>query len=364
MDLFEKTSIKGMSLKNRFFRAATWERLATDTGHMTDKLFEIYENLAKGGVSTIITGYSHVIKDEHPNPNMMGIYEDSFISEYRKLTDMVHGYKANIIMQIVYGGSMSDLNPPCENIMGPSSVKNERTGIIPIEMTKYDIIKLIDIYSEAALRVKQAGFDGVELQAAHGYMLSQFLCPYYNRRKDEYGGTIENRARIIVEIIQAIRKTVGEDFPILIKINSEDFMEDGLTSEESIEASKIFKKAGIDAIEVSGGNGSSPKVLKGNLAAVRTEIAISKDKESYFAKHASLLAREVNIPVILTGGNRHFDVMEEILNTTGITYYSFSRPLISEPNLIKRWESGNREKPRCISCNKCFNPNGIRCIYK
>ncbi len=97
MDLFEKTSIKGMSLKNRFFRAATWERLATGTGHMTDKLLEIYENLAKGGVSTIITGYSHVAKDEHPNPNMIGIYEDSFIPEYKKLTDMVHEYKTNII---------------------------------------------------------------------------------------------------------------------------------------------------------------------------------------------------------------------------------------------------------------------------
>ena len=361
MNLFEHTAIKNMKLKNRFFKAATWEALATDDGHMTDDLYKIYEELAKGGVSTIITGYAYVIKEEQPNPKMMGIYDDSFILEYKKLTDLVHQYDSNIIMQIVYGGSMSGLNPPSERIMGPSAIKNQRTQITPVEMTKEEINHLIEVFGKAANRVKRAGFDGVELHGAHGYLLSQFLSPHFNQRTDEYGGSLENRARILIEIVREIRKVVGDVFPLFIKLNSQDFMEDGLTSEESIKVSKMLESAGIDAIEVSGGNESSLKVLNGNLGPARTGVVMSKENESYFSEHASLLAKEVGIPVILTGGNRSLDRIENLLNTTHISYFALGRPLISEPHLIEKWESGNREKARCVSCNQCYHTFGKRC---
>lgn len=263
--LFDKTKINGMQMKNRFFKSASWEALATEDGHMTEELVKIYEDLAKGGVGTILTGYAYVTKDEQPNPKMMGIYEDSFIEEYRNLTDMVHKYNTNIVMQIVYGGSMTTMEPISKRILGPSAVQNDRTGITPIEMTKEDIKELTKAYSDAAIRVKQAGFDRVELHAAHGYLLSQFLCPYYNIRKDEYGGNIENRARILVEIVTEIKKVVGNDYPVLIKINSEDFMENGLSSEESILVVKMLEEVGLDGVEVSGGNESSTKVLNNNL---------------------------------------------------------------------------------------------------
>jgi 2,4-dienoyl-CoA reductase-like NADH-dependent reductase (Old Yellow Enzyme family) len=362
MNLFEKTNIKNMNLKNRFFKAASWEALATETGHMTDELFKIYKDLAKGGVGTIITGYAFVTKDEQPNPRMMGIYDDSFIDEYKKLTQMVHNHDTNIVMQIVYGGSMSTLTPPSQHILGPSSIENERTKITPTEMTKDDINMLIEAFSNAAYRVKQAGFDGVELHAAHGYLFSQFLCPHYNTRTDEYGENIENRARIILDTVKAIRNLVGKDFPIMIKLNSEDFMEDGLTSEESIAVSKVLKNAGIDAIEVSGGHESSLSVLNGNLGPARTKISVDKNRESYFLDHAARLAKEVNIPIILTGGNRHFDVIENLLNTTDIAYFALARPLISEPNLINEWKEGNYKKPKCVSCNGCYNTYGKRCV--
>lgn len=303
-----------------------------------------------------------VEKIEQPAPNMMGIYDDSFIPEYKKLTDMVHSHEANIIMQITYGGTRSHLDSPSPIIFGASPIKNEVTGIMPVEISKDEIKHLVKSFGKAAERVKESSFDAVEIHAAHVYFLSQFLCPHYNVRTDEYGGSIENRARIILEIYDEIRKTVGNDYPILIKINSEDFMEDGLTSEESIIVSKMLKKAGIDAIEVTGGNDSSLYVVENNLDAVRKKIAFSKDKQSYFKNHATKLAKDVSIPVILTGGNRNIDLINEILNSTNIEFFGLCRTLISEPDLINKWASGDYKEPKCVSCNQCFNTHGKRCI--
>jgi 2,4-dienoyl-CoA reductase-like NADH-dependent reductase (Old Yellow Enzyme family) len=360
---FDKTNIKNMNMKNRLLRGGTWEELADDKGHMTSELFNIYQELAEGGVGTIITGYAIVTKDEQPNPGMMGIYDDSFIAEYKEVTDMVHSYEANIIMQIVYGGSQTNMNPPSKLIWGPSAIRNEISGIVPTEMTREDIKTLVKVYGDAALRVKKAGFDGVEMHAAHGYLLSQFLCPHYNKRTDEYGGSIENRGKIIFEVYEEIRKKVGDDFPIFIKINAKDFIEDGLTSVESIIISKRLSELGIDAIEISGGNESNQSVIDNNLGPARNKVNIGKDRESYFKEHAAKLAEEVDVPVILIGGNRHLDVMEDILNNTQIKYFSLARPLISEPDLINRWASGDTKKPKCISCNQCFKTPGKRCIF-
>lgn len=360
--LFDNTTINKMVLKNRFFRAAIGEGLADDNGHVTVELFHVYEELAKGGIGTIITGYARIEKDEVPFQGVMAIYDDSFIVEYKKFTDMIHRYDNNIVMQIGYGGSHTHSPHLSSKIWGPSAIINESSGVVPIEMTKADIKYIINSYAKAAARAKTAGFDGVELHAAHGYLLSQFLCPHYNDRTDEYGGSIENRTRIILEIYAEIRKEVGSDFPILVKINSDDFMEDGLTSEESIVVCKMLSGVKIDAIEVSGGNLSSLSVIANDLGSARTHIATSKEKESYFKEHAARLANEVSVPVILTGGNRHINVMEDILQSTNISYFGLARPLISEPNLINLWAGSNNKSPKCISCNKCFGNYGRTCI--
>ena len=362
-NLLDKTVINGMELKNRFFRSSIGESLADENGHVTDELLQTYEELAKGGVGTIITGFTRIEKDEVPDATMMGIYDDSFILDYKKFTDVIHKYDANIIMQIVYGGSQTRSAQLSSKIWGPSAIKNESSGIVPIEMTKADIDYLVDSHAKAAARAKASGFDGVEIHAAHGYLLSQFLSPHYNNRTDKYGGSIENRARIILEIYAAVRTEVGTDFPVLIKINSEDFMEDGLTSEESIVVCKMLADKKIDAIEVSGGNLSSPSVLANNLGCIRTKIAGSKEKESYFKIHATKLANEVSVPIILTGGNRHLEVMEDILQNTKISYFGLARPLISEPNLINIWASEDKKAPKCISCNRCFGFHGKTCIF-
>lgn len=361
--LFDKTKILNMEMKNRFFRGALWEALADNKGHMTRELWAIYEELAKGGAGTIITGYAYVTEHEQPNPGMMGIYEDSFIQEYKKFTDMVHNNGTHIIMQIVYGGFMTNYNVGERTIWGPSTMENEVTGTMAKEISMDEIKYLANRYAEAALRVKKSGFDGVEIHAGHGYMLSQFLSPFYNKRTDEYGGSIENRGRIIFEIFEAMREKVGKDFPIFIKLNSQDFVQDGgLTEEESLYVAKKLAQLGIDAIEVTGGNESIKEVIENNLGPVRTKVTISKDKESYFKKYAAKLAEEVDIPILLVGGNRHFEVMEDILNTTKINYFILSRPLTAEPDLINKWASGDKKKPKCVSCNACYNTPGHRCI--
>ena len=353
--LFDETHLAGLNLKNRFIRSATHDALADERGHMTPALFQIYEDLARGGVGTIITGFTFITDFGQPNPHQMGIYDDSFLDEYQKLTEMVHHYQANIILQIACEGSQTRLNINRMNVWGPSAIEDLAYKTIPKEMAKEEILFVEKAFADATFRVKKAGFDGVQIQAGHGCLLSKFLTPYYNRRTDEYGGTIENRARITFETYEAIREKVGREYPILIKINSEDFMDQGMTFEECKYVCKKLTELGINAIEISGGTPSS----RPNEWAVRV---IRANQESYFKSYAAEIAEEINVPVILVGGNRDFDLLTEILNQTAIEYFALSRPLICESNLINRWHSGDLKRAKCISCNKCFHIDGTACI--
>ncbi|MGL5318764.1 MAG: NADH:flavin oxidoreductase [Bacteroidales bacterium] len=360
--LFDQTNLSSIEMKNRFFRGALWEDLADKKGNLTPELIAIYEELARGGASAIITGYAFVVPEEQPNPGMLGIYDDSLIPGYRAFTDRIHALGAKILMQICYGGSMTTFNVGKRTIWGPSAHINEATGTPAKEISKEEIAYLVRSFGEAARRVKESGFDGVEIHAGHGYLFSQFISPLFNQRKDEYGGAIHNRARIIYEAYEAMRKAVGPDFPILIKLNSADFQEGGLTEDDSFEVAKHLAELGIDAIEVTGGNESLKEVGKNNMGAARRKVDKAIENQSYFRNHAARLARELSVPIILIGGNRGFDRMEELLNTTRISYFSMSRPLTAEPDLINIWASGNHKKPKCISCNKCYSTPGKRCI--
>lgn len=356
--LFDATKINSMSLNNRLVRSATWENMADPAGHMTEPLFKVYEELARGGAGMIITGYAFPLAEEQPNPGMMGIYDDSFIEDYRPLTEMVHRYGSRIVMQIAYGGSQTNYHPEERTIWGPSAVADLVFKVVPQEMTQENIQTLITAYGGAAARAKAAGFDGVQFHAAHGYLLSQFLCPYYNRRTDEYGGSIENRARIVLEIYEEVRNRVGADFPVLIKLNAEDYIEDGATFEDCRYVSHELAARGIDAIEVSCGTMAS-----GKRGPCRTRID-APEKEGYNAEYAAQLAEELDVPILLVGGLRSPEVLEKLLATTPIEYFSLARPLLAEPQLIQRWREGDRRPARCTSCNGCFRPNpaGNLCV--
>jgi len=358
--LFEETRIGSMILKNRLWRAATWLNMADEKGHLTKSLEKVYFALAKGGVGTIITGYANVIEEEQPNPGMLGIYNDSFIPEYKKFTEKIQAEGANIVMQIAYGGSFTTFNPESRQIWGPSAVAHPLTNVVPTEMTGENIQTLISAFALAAGRVKAAGFDGVELHGAHSYLLSQFLTPYYNQRTDGYGGSIENRARIVFEVLGAVREEVGPDYPVFIKMHcTDDWDDNGLTEKESLYVALELEKKGITGIEFSGGNldfKNYPNKGPGRSGILKAE------KQSYFAEATARIADKLKVPVISVGGHRSPERLEEILNSTSIQYFSLSRLLHSEADIVNRWQKDITAKPRCISCNKCWHQNGNICI--
>lgn len=315
--LFDETSIGPMQMKNRFVRASVSD--PTPNGKVTDELLNLYESLAKGGVGTILTGYTVVGRNEK-NMNILAMYDDTFIEGGRRLTDLVHSHGSNILMQLVSVGSgyLSRTAPDGE-LMGASAVKNLHTGITPKEMTEEDIRNTINEFAAAALRAKQAGFDGVEIHACHGYLLHQFATPYYNRRTDNYGGSRENRYRLTIEVYEAIRRAVGEDFPVWIKVQSEDHFEQGVTHEDCLYLCRELAKRRIDAIEVSG------------------PFTKYKMNTAYFKVMADKIARETSVPVIVTGGNRIYEEMEKMINETAIDYVGMARPLMTQPDLINQF---------------------------
>ncbi len=361
-NLFDQTAINGMALKNRFIRSALWMKAANPDGHVTDTLCDIYETLAKGGTGLIITGYACVSDEEQPNPGMLGIYDDSFIDEYRRLTDKVHAAGSKIALQIVFGGSQSH-HPERDkmNILAPSVVENRVTGLCPKEASKADIKRIVTMFGDAAARAKAAGFDAVQIHGAHGYFLSAFLTPYYNRRTDEYNGDIHSRARIIYETYEAVRKRVGKDFPVMIKLNFDDFMDkgEGLVFEEALKVFTRLDEMGMDLFEVSATNESSGK----GLAPARTKISVL-DKQSYFREATAKIAEKISAPVILMGGNRNVELMTDILNHTKIQYVSLARPLLCEPDLVNTWEIDPGYKPKCVSCNQCWISTPNACVLK
>ncbi|MBP2646261.1 MAG: NADH:flavin oxidoreductase [Firmicutes bacterium] len=355
--LFDQTKLAGLQLKNRFMRSATYDGAADSEGKVTDELCRIYKTLAQGEVGTIITGLTAVTDREQSYPGQMAIYDDTYIAGYKKLTDVVHAYGAQIILQLACVGSQCIPNALEGKVMwGPSAIEDIGYSTHPQEMTKEDIRFVQDAFGKGALRAKQAGFDGVQLHGAHGYLLSKFLNPYYNQRTDEYGGHIENRARMVLETYQAVRQKVGPEYPVLIKINCDDFMnESGLSFEECKYVCRRLSELGMDAIEVSGGSRSSAR----NKGPSRLS---KRGPQSYFADYAAELARELPVPIILVGGNREPEALTRLINETQIEYISLSRTLISEPGLIRKWRENPVYEAKCGYCNKCYNPGGTKCI--
>ncbi|SDF75469.1 NADH:flavin oxidoreductase [Sporomusa acidovorans] len=356
--LFDQTELNGLTLKNRFIRSATNYGTADKHGHMTEALLRVYEDLAKGGVGTIITDAAAVC-DSDRLPTQMGIFNNSFLNEYKQLTAMVHQYQANIIVQLVSVGFQKILSAvPGKVFWVPSVLKEAGHNNVAVRaMTQEDIIVLQEAFAEAAFRAKASGFDGVQIHAGHETLLSQFLTPYCNRRTDEYGGSIENRSRMIIETYQKIRAKVGLEYPVLIKINCEDFREQGLTFAECKYVYQKLAEIGIAAVEISGGSTSSRQ----NEGFSRT---IAKGEPPYFLKYTAEMKQLIRIPVIGVGGYRDVLSMTKYLNENDIDYFALSRPLICESDLINRWQSGNLEPANCISCNGCFKLSGVSCVLK
>jgi 2,4-dienoyl-CoA reductase-like NADH-dependent reductase (Old Yellow Enzyme family) len=355
--LFAETNIGNMILKNRFIRSATWENMATEDGHMTDKLYAIYDELAQGEIGLIVTGYANIVEEEKPNPGMMGMYNDSFIDGYKKLTKLVHTHDAKIVMQLAYGGTKTTHNVGERVIYAPSDVCEIGTQTLGKAMTKDEIEYITQAFVQASRRAKESGFDGVEIHAAHTYLINQFLSPYYNRREDEYGGSLDNRMRFLLAIFTGIRDVVGEDFPILVKLTASEFFDGGLTFAETRHICKKLDAIGVDGLVISGNIHGKAKSMVGERFDGH-EI----QEEGYFYKYGQVISEEVSVPIITVGGLTDINTIEDIANKTNIHSFAISRPLLAEPHLIKRWKEGNRAPVDCERCSKCRTRRGNFCV--
>jgi 2,4-dienoyl-CoA reductase-like NADH-dependent reductase (Old Yellow Enzyme family) len=357
--LFESGKINGMQLPNRFIRSATWEGMATDDGRVTARLVETMGDLAKGGVGLIITSHAYVRPEGKASFRQLGAYSDDLIPGLKEMTSAVHESGNRIVLQIAHAGCFALDNPVAGTPLAVSSFEGLAESPRR-EMTVRDIREIVAAFADAAGRSKKAGFDGVQIHSAHGYLLSQFLSPFFNRRGDEYGGSISNRARIHLEVYRAAREAVGNDYPILMKLNCRDFSENGLELEDSVQVVQMLAGAGLDALEVSGGTVTGRK-----LSPSRSKID-SEQKEAYFREELRAFRKAVSIPLILVGGIRSFQVAERLIEQGTADYVSMSRPFIREPALINRWKSGDRSKARCVSDNLCFGAgvsgSGIYCV--
>jgi 2,4-dienoyl-CoA reductase-like NADH-dependent reductase (Old Yellow Enzyme family) len=362
-ELFEGIEINGMALRNRSVRSATWMGMAEKDGRCTARLTKHIEALARGEVGLIMTGFAYVMPNGQALTGQLGIHDDAMIPNLRKLTKRVHASNGKIAMQIVHAGVQTVMREKKDQpIWGPSPVYNKLFRKTPKAMTQKEIKATVQAFARAAHRVKRAGFDAVQLHGAHGYLVSQFLSPLTNKRTDKYGGPVENRARFLFQIYRAVRKSVGKDFPVLIKLNTKDFVRGGFHERDALFVARRLDDMGIDAIELSGGSPAA-----GDLGPARTKIR-KADDEAYFLPFAKKIKRHVSVPIILVGGIRSLKAVNDILKSGAADLVSMARPLIREPGLIRRWHQGDGKKATCISCNQCFGAartaEGVHCVVE
>ena len=361
-ELFEETTTNGLTLTNRFVRSATWEGMCDADGRPSLKLALCYRDLAAGGVGLIITGYAFVRPDGKQLPGKMGIHTDDFAAEMGSLTSAVHHEGGKICIQLVHAGGQTTSKVAGRRPLAPSAVKAEQYPEEPDAMSKRDIDEIVGAFGDGARRAMNYGFDAIQLHAAHGYLINQFLSPLTNRRTDGYGGPAENRCRFLLEVYRRVRSEVGPDFPIFIKLNGSDNLEGGLDISDAVLAAHLLDEEKIDAIEVSGGTSAS-----GTRTPVRTKID-KPAREAYNLALALKIKKSVRCPIMAVGGFRSLEVINNAVVENGVDYISMSRAFIREPGLIKRWKEGDHSPARCISCNGCFKPGlkegGIYCVVE
>jgi 2,4-dienoyl-CoA reductase-like NADH-dependent reductase (Old Yellow Enzyme family) len=293
---------------------------------------------------------------------MNGIHTDGHIAGYTKVTRAVHDAGGRIVMQIAHCGTGSETTARTGGDYMAVSVTDKMPdyGNPAREMTEEDIQGIIDSFGQAARRVEAAGFDGVQIHGAHGYLVSQFLTPRSNLRQDKWGGNLENRMRFVVEVARSIKQTVSSDFPIMIKLGCRDYLDEGvgLTIEEGAQVAQALEKEGVSLIEISSG-------FQDDAYRKKRLGITSAEKEAYFLDDARIVREKTSGPLSIVGGMRSLPVMENVITSGVADCISICRPLIREPGLINRWQRRDVWPADCISCGGCFNvgEHGKMSIY-
>jgi 2,4-dienoyl-CoA reductase-like NADH-dependent reductase (Old Yellow Enzyme family) len=370
--LFAPGEIGGLEIRNRFVRPATSETMADESGAVTRELIDLYETLARNQVGLIVTGHLYCHPRGQYAPRQTGIYQDSLVPGLAELTAHVRPHGARIFAQLAHAGSQSRV--PNLQPLAPSPVPNALTGRTVDEASEAEIEETVAAFGIAAARAVDAGFDGVHIHGANGYLISEFASPLANRRADRWGGSSEARDTFPLEIVRAVRTAVPNGFPVTMKIGFADAPEGGLQLEESVRRAGALVEAGLDAIEVSVGVMEAPTDSCGPYVAVDRRRALQDllvhrvlaepGAEAYFRPWARALRLAVDTKVILVGGMRRTDTMEEVLASGDADFIAMARPFIREPDIVQQIANGRTGRVDCTSCNLCLRHEGhhsLRC---
>lgn len=385
---FIPTRLRGLELKNSFIKTATYEGMSKD-GIPDDRLFKFHEEMAAHNVALTTVAYGAVNEDGLTHEDQI-VIDESATPYLKKLADVVHKKDGKISMQLTHCGYFTrSTRYKSRKPLGPSKTLN-KYGLMkgrPYSkaMTAEDIRQTINDFAKAALVSKNAGFDAVEVHMGHGYLLSQFLSPAINKRKDEYGGSLENRMRLSLEVIHAIRLEVGEEFPILCKMNMEDDFQQGFTVTECIKAVQMLNINGVDAVILSGGFTSRTPfyLMRGEIplkemvesesnflqkAALRFfgRFIIKKYEfsENFFLLLAKQIRKNTDMPLVYVGGVISAQGIEEVMDA-GFDMIAIGRALIAEPDFIQKVKNDPDHRSPCDQCNICvgyMEKTGVKCI--
>ena len=359
--VFEPGTINGMTLKNRFVCASTYNGMAEKDGSYSQKVIDLVAKPASGNVGLIITGAAFVSLDGLAYVGMGGIHDDALLPGLTAMTQAVHEAGGRLVTQLYHGGVFGDPQLSGQDALGPSVLDNGNGGQGKA-MTIEQIRSAVMAFGEAATRAKKAGFDGVQIAGAHGFLVNQFLSPYFNHRTDAYGGSLENRARLLLEIVHSIREAVGNGYPLLAKINADDFLPGGFNTDDMLQVAEWLETAGVDAIELCGGTILGLLTGKPNTSFARVER-----NGPYYEEAAKRLRQRVGVPLILCGGIRSLEESRRVVEQGTADYVSMARPFIRKPDLIKRWESGASTGSACMSDNDCLFEGlagrGVHCVH-
>lgn len=332
MDLFTPVQIGSLRLTNRLIRSATGESAAEkDVGCPTDEMVALYDRVAAGGIGLIVSGHVAVSREGRCSNTMTAFYTDAFIPAFRKMVAAVHAHGVPFVCQLNHGGRQvqpehKDIRPLC-----PSAVQVAGAAFVPEELSAADIERILADFGAAAGRCRAAGFDGVQIHSAHGYLISQFNSPLTNRRTDEWGGTPENRRRFLAAVYRSLREHVGDDYPILIKQNVADFHPQGLTLAEATDICRMVSDLGVAAIELSGGIAETIPV------AFREEELREKGEVVFFEAEAKAIRPHIRCPLIVTGGIRTPTTARRLLAEGTCDAVGLCRAMLDDPDLPKRW---------------------------
>ncbi len=389
--LFAPIDFGNVQIKNRFIHSATHEVMASETGEVTDDLVKRYRNLAKGEVGLIIPGYMYIHPLGRPFKYSTGIHSDAMIPGLRRMVKAVHEEGGKIVFQMVHAGRQTTKALIGQTPIGPSSTGRDPINFVkPKEMRMDEIQRVVQAFGIAANRAVEAGTDGIQLHAAHGYLINQFLSPFFNHRKDEWGGSDANRFRFLKEVILEVRKALPQGMPVLVKLNTHDYTpHEGITPFLAVTYAKWLSDLGINGLEISCGSavysfmnmcrGDVPvKELVGSLPFWKKPLGKLMMKrmvgkygleEGYNLEAAKMIKPVLGkIPLFVVGGFRRVGQMNEVLEKQYADGISMCRPFIREPFIVKKIREGKAEVVACVSCNKCLaavqNNMPVHCYVK